>query len=211
MSTESPFKSVRLPALPLFVAPETAMCGSARAAAHGEIEEAWVSRDGCQLMIRPVCPADIARSRSFLRGLSYGARYFRFGRGDFQFAEADLQGLCNPDLHECMEFIVLAQVCGESVEIAAARYCIEPDGMSCEFAVVVTDAWQGSGVGRRLMEALIRHASARGLQTMYGQILATNSRMLEFAKGLGFRIEASAQDAPLRLVRKSLPAVLREA
>ncbi|TVT57054.1 MAG: GNAT family N-acetyltransferase [Azoarcus sp. PHD] len=211
MSTESPFKSARLPALPLFVAPDAGTCCGTRAAVRGDIEETWVGRDGSQLLLRPVCPADIARSRSFLRGLSYGARYFRFGRGDFQFAEAELQGLCDPDPHECAEFIVLAQAGGEAVEIAAARYCIEPDGMSCEFALVVTDAWQGSGVGRRLMKALIRHARSRGLKTMYGQILATNTRMLEFAQGLGFGIEASAHGPAVRLVRTALSSATLQA
>lgn len=208
MSIQSPSKSARVPALPFFVAPDAGACCSPCDAVRYDFEETWVGRDGCQLLLRPVCPADIARSRSFLRGLSYGARYFRFGRGDFQFAEAELQGLCNPDPHQCMEFIVLAQACGEAVEIAAARYCIEPDGMRCEFAVVVTDAWQGSGVGRRLMDALIRHASARGLQTMYGQILVTNARMLEFAHRLGFGVEASEHGPALRRVCKSLPVAV---
>ncbi|AWI78311.1 hypothetical protein CEW87_02450 [Parazoarcus communis] len=205
MSIELPFQP-RLPALPIFVAPDAGSCCVSGDIARHDLKEIWTARDGSQLLLRPVCPDDIARSRSFLRGLSYGARYFRFGRGDFQFAEAELQGLCNPDPHECTEFIVLAQPRDEAVEIAAARYCLEPDGMTCEFAVVVTDAWQGAGVGRRLMTALIRHASGRGMRTMYGQILATNVRMLEFAASLGFGIEASGHGPAVRMVRRSFPA-----
>ncbi|PKQ08422.1 MAG: hypothetical protein CVT71_00645 [Alphaproteobacteria bacterium HGW-Alphaproteobacteria-10] len=77
--------------------------------------------------------------------------------------------------------------------------------------LVVTDAWQGSGVGRRLMKALIRHARSRGLKTMYGQILATNTRMLEFAQGLGFGVEASAHGPAVRLVRTALSSATLEA
>jgi hypothetical protein len=39
---------------------------------------------------------------------------------------------------------------------------------------------------------------------MYGQILATNTRMLEFSERLGFGIESSAHGAVVRVVRKSL-------
>ena len=205
MSIDLPFKPSHPPVLPFFVAPDVGACCRTDAAGQRDIHEAWTAKNGCQLLLRPVCPSDVAKSRSFLRGLSYGSRYFRFGRGDFQFAESELQGLCDPDSHGCTGFIVLAQTGAQPVEIAAARYCIEPDDMNCEFAVVVTDAWQGNGVGHRLMDALIRHARGRGLKTMYGQILATNTRMLEFSKRLGFAIEVSEHGPAVRVVRKSLP------
>jgi GNAT superfamily N-acetyltransferase len=204
MSIELPFKPPHPPVLPFFVAPDAGACCRIDDAGQHDIQEAWTAKNGCQLLLRPVCPSDVAKSRSFVRGLSYGSRYFRFGRGDFQFAESELQGLCDPDPHGCTGFIVLAQTGVQPVEIAAARYCIEPDDLNCEFAVVVTDAWQGNGVGRRLMDALIRHARERGLNTMYGQILATNTRMLEFSERLGFGIESSAHGAVVRVVRKSL-------
>jgi GNAT superfamily N-acetyltransferase len=48
--------------------------------------------------------------------------------------------------------------------IGVARYVRESgDERSCEFAIVIADAWQGRGIGRRLMAKLIAVARGRGL------------------------------------------------
>ena len=40
-------------------------------------------------------------------------------------------------------------------QIGVARYVVNPDGESVEFALAVGDDWQKCGVGRKLMTALI--------------------------------------------------------
>ena len=70
------------------------------------------------------------------------------------------------------------------------------------FAVAVDDAWKGSGLAGRLMQALMDVARSRRLQTMEGSVLATNSRMLKFVRQLGFRQERVADDPQtVRVVR----------
>jgi GNAT superfamily N-acetyltransferase len=76
--------------------------------------------------------------------------------------------------------------------------------MECEFAIAVTDEWQGLGLARPLLEALMRHARERGFQRMEGYILATNTRMLSLAKRLGFVTVASPDDPGVRRVRCDL-------
>jgi acetyltransferase len=46
--------------------------------------------------------------------------------------------------------------------VGVSRYIANYDGESAEFAVVVTDTWQGRGIGRMLMERLIGCAKRRG-------------------------------------------------
>ena len=58
------------------------------------------------------------------------------------------------------------------------RYITNPDGETCEFAIVIADDWQRKGLGRRLMSALIEVARARGLRSMIGHVLAENRGML---------------------------------
>ena len=48
---------------------------------------------------------------------------------------------------------------GTEIEIGVARYAMNPDGESCEFALVVADAWQHRGIGSRLMQALMEAAA----------------------------------------------------
>ena len=60
-----------------------------------------------------------------------------------------------------------------------SRYIANYDGESAEFAVVVTDAWQGRGIGRMLMERIIECAKKRGLKRLEGVVLRANRGMLE--------------------------------
>jgi GNAT superfamily N-acetyltransferase len=89
--------------------------------------------------------------------------------------------------HELALIAVVSEANHEK-EIAVARYVKNPEGTSCEFAIVVADAWQHRGIGTRLMDCLMQVAKEQGLQIMEGFVLATNHRMLALMDALGFRI-----------------------
>lgn len=167
------------------------------------------------LKLRPVCPGDSALAVQFVESLSYGARYFRFGCGDFHLDEPQARCLCSPNWAECADFVVVVVTDGLEQEIASARYCIDGDGQGCEFALAVADAWQGRGLGLTLMHALTDCAFRNGLTHMYGRVLASNARMIAFARRLGFCV--GSMDATHAVCRVELAldsssmAALREA
>ena len=84
------------------------------------------------------------------------------------------------------------------------RYITNPDGSSCEFAIVVADDQQGRGLGRRMMTQLIEVALTRGLQTMIGYVLGSNRSMLSLCQSLGFVITENAEDPMLKRVTLAL-------
>ena len=47
----------------------------------------------------------------------------------------------------------------------------------------------GHGLGSRLMEKIIRYCRQRGVRCISGDVLASNSRMLQLAETHGFRTE----------------------
>ena len=94
-----------------------------------------------------------------------------------------------------MALAATAMLDGETL-IGVARYVLETNNQSAEFAIVVADAWQGRGIGRRLLAKLIDIARRRGLRRLYGDILGTNRPMLEFVRKLGFKLERH-EDATL--------------
>jgi acetyltransferase len=96
-----------------------------------------------------------------------------------------------------MALIAVTQDEGEDVQVGVARYYSLPDPGSCEFAIVIADAWQNRGVARRLMRALVEAARSRRYTKMMGTVLAENRRMLDFVKTLGFRVEISSDDPQL--------------
>jgi len=90
------------------------------------------------------------------------------------------------------------------VELGVARYAINPDAESCEFALVVDDAWQKQGIGHKLMDVLMDVARSVGLKTMEGEVLKANHPMLKLVEALGFRVEAHPEDETIRKVLRAL-------
>ena len=88
--------------------------------------------------------------------------------------------------------------------VAGARYFIQADGNSCEFAITVVDGWQGAGLASVLMSELIRFARGRGLERMEGFVLAQNNSMLNLARRLGFTVKQDPHDATVKIVRLDL-------
>ena len=88
--------------------------------------------------------------------------------------------------------------------IGIARYVINPDLQTCEFALVVADSWQNKGVGYHLMTCLINAAKIKHLKAMEGIIISTNSDMLTLASNLGFAIRTEDEDPTMKTVSLTL-------
>jgi acetyltransferase len=93
---------------------------------------------------------------------------------------------------------------GREVEIGVARYVVIPGSESCEFAIAVADAWQGTGVAGILMLDLMAAARNKGLKTMVGFVLASNYKMLKFCRRLGFEFHREMGAGDTVSVVKSL-------
>jgi acetyltransferase len=66
--------------------------------------------------------------------------------------------------------------------------------------VLVRSDLKGRGLGWALMSHLIAHARARGIGTMYGDVLAENATMLRMCADLGFEIRTVPDDPTMREV-----------
>jgi RimJ/RimL family protein N-acetyltransferase len=158
----------------------------------------WTIQGGKVVRLRPVAPKDAGRLAAFARGLSFGTRYFRFGRGDVRFSEEQVARLCDPDQAAYRHFIAVTDENGAEILIGSARFYIQPDRESCEMAIVVADAWQGSRVAHRLMIALIQSARDCGLKRAHVKVLATNTRMLKLAQRHGFAVTSGTDQAAIK-------------
>jgi acetyltransferase len=150
--------------------------------------------DGTRVTLRPIRAADAAIEQQFVRGLSTETRYFRFMDMLRELSPQMLQQMTEIDYHNQMAFVAVATLNGAETEIGVARYSVFPDGENCEFAIVVADDWQGRGIATELMKLLIEAARRRGLKKMIGEVLSSNSRMLQFVSGLGFHAAMDAGD-----------------
>jgi len=158
--------------------------------------------DGKTVTIRPIRPDDIEREQAFVRHLSEESRYSRFMAQLHELSASRLRYFTEIDYDRHLALVAIATQDALEVEIGVARYVALPGAGSCEFAIVVDDAWHGSGVASILMAALIDAARERGFTTMEGTVLTTNQRMLKFVRRLGFVVLVDPEDpGTLRVVR----------
>lgn len=153
--------------------------------------------DGTVITMRPIRPADTQIESEFARNLSDESRYNRFMDTLRELSPQMLSYFTHVDYDRHMAFIVVIDAGGQETQIAVARYIVADDDTSCEFAIVVADAWQRRGIGSRLMQVLIETARARGLSKMFGVVLAGNHKMLELMTRLGFQLKPDAGDPHL--------------
>jgi acetyltransferase len=158
------------------------------------------------LTVRPIRPEDAEVESSFVHDLSFESRYMRFHTGLTELTAAMLVRFTQIDYDREMAFVAVREVDGREQILGVSRYISEVDGESCEFALVVADAWQGLGIGSALMQALIARAREKGLRRMYGEVLSQNRKMLDLARVLGFGIRRHPEDSTLCTVTLALSA-----
>lgn len=137
-------------------------------------------RHGGALLIRDVSPADIVAVDELLVGLSRDSAYQRFmAVATRAQAEGYSRTLVDPAR---TQDAVVAEAQGRLVGVASTH--LLPDG-SAEFAIAVDDRRQHDGLGTLLLEALVERAERRGVHTLVGLVLSTNTQMLRVIHDLG--------------------------
>jgi len=159
--------------------------------------------DGQQVTIRAVRPEDAELERDFVQQLSEQSRFLRFMFGLQDLSPAMLSRFTQIDYDRELALIVVLRLPdGAEQQIGVARYITLPDEETCEFAIVVSDAWQGKGVARQLFQRLIDVARDRRIKVMTGITLRENTRMIDLSRSLGFATRSDT-DEP-ELVRMTL-------
>ncbi len=150
-------------------------------------------RDGRRVRVRPVRAHDAAAEQAFVVALSPLARYRRFHLGLSELPAGLLRSFTEVDQSA---HVALVAEAGDTI-VADARYVRDSTGRTGEFAIAVADAWQGSGLGRALMQRLLASAGRAGLERLCGAVLADNEPMLAVMRRLGARLAADPEDPAL--------------
>ena len=167
-----------------------------------QLERRRTLADGRSVLIRPIRADDEPREREFFDQLSGESRQQRFMKYVRSLSDQLVHFFTHIDYDRHMAFVCEAEVAGKPELVGEARYVANPDGHSCEFAVVIADAWHKSGVAGLLMEALMRAAQEHGLASMEGMVLRENREMLRFVKALGFQATPDPLEPTMARVEK---------
>ncbi len=140
------------------------------------------TKDGAELLLRPVLPGDAARFKSD-GSFSRETLYRRYQGGAP--TEGRLAYLFEVDYVDHFVWVV-TDAAGGSI-IADARFIRdEDDPASAEVALTVADAYQGRGIGTLLLGALAVAARVDGVKRFHARVLSDNPP----ARALGDKVDA---------------------
>ena len=171
-----------------------------------ELAESFEPIIGQAVTLRPLRPEDADIESAFLTGLSPEMRASRLLGGVIKITREYIAQLTLVDYRRDMAIAATVMLEERETLIGVARYVLDASGKGCEFAMVIADAWQGRGIGRRLLEKLMAVARYRGMRRIYGDVLATNVAMLALARQLGFNLSRVPDDPTLTRIEFELVA-----
>jgi nucleotide-binding universal stress UspA family protein/RimJ/RimL family protein N-acetyltransferase len=139
-------------------------------------------RDGSQITIRPIDPADREELAEGFRRLSPESRYRRFFAPVPELRARDLDYLTGVDHHDHEALVAIDADTGAGVGVA--RFVRTGAGQA-EPAMVVADDWQGRGVATALLDALVVRAQEEGIGRFVAPVLAGNVEAMRVLERLG--------------------------
>ena len=170
----------------------------------GHLSRTWILPSGESLRVRPVRHDDGELEEAFVRGLSLESRYQRMLSGGTKVTPEWIDSMTHIDYHRHMAFAVTTEGDGVEQFVGVGRYVIDAATLDADVALVLADAWQGQGLGRRLLATLLEHAQTAGVREAVGVVLATNKAMLRLARSMGFAVTAEPGDATVMRIRRDL-------
>ncbi|MGE3309377.1 MAG: GNAT family N-acetyltransferase [Limisphaerales bacterium] len=158
-------------------------------------------KDGTRVTLRPIRPEDEPRLVEFhgtLSDRSVYHRYFVPMKLSERIAHERLVRVCFSDYDRDIPLVAEVSPSDRGASsriIGIGRVGREHQGDSGEFAVIISDAWQGKGLGRKLLERLIQVARAEGMTRLTGHVLWENREMQSLCRKVGFAFRHSPGDA----------------
>ncbi len=166
--------------------------------------ERWQLKDGRNVVLRAARAGDAGQIQALVTSLSPRTRYLRFFNPLRELPPALLDSFTHADPRHDMTLLAWLDIDGEQTLIGMGQYFSEGFPAQCEFALLVADGHQGSGLGTRLLRNLVCIAVEAGIETMEGELLDENLAMRTVAQANGFTLSRHPREGYLLKVRKTL-------
>ncbi|HEX3743531.1 MAG TPA: bifunctional acetate--CoA ligase family protein/GNAT family N-acetyltransferase [Bryobacteraceae bacterium] len=202
---------------PVLASPEGAVALDARVVVHGpevsreQIPQAavraypsryvapWTMKDGGQVTMRPIRPEDeplMVRFHETLSERSVYLRYFHLMNLEQRTTHERLTRICFIDYDREMALVAVRRnpETGESEILGVGRLMKTHGSSEAEIAVLISDVWQGRGLGRELLSRLLVVAADDKLTHVVADILPDNRGVMRILEKLGFALRHSLDD-----------------
>ncbi|MGE5140739.1 MAG: bifunctional acetate--CoA ligase family protein/GNAT family N-acetyltransferase [Rudaea sp.] len=165
----------------------------------------WTSKQGVRLLIRPIRPEDEPLMVSFHATLSERTVYLRYLRPillDQRVAHDRLARICFIDYDREMALVAERREpeTGKPEIVGVGRLSKLHRRRDAEFAVLVSDSFQGHGLGSELLARLVQIGRDEKLDHVIGFISGENDAMIAVSKKLGFKIKRGLDPSEVEAV-----------
>jgi acetyltransferase len=169
-----------------------------------QYEQNWVSKKGRVILIRAIMPEDEPLVVDFHKRVSEESVYTRFF-SDMKYEERTshdrLTRVCHIDYDRDIALVALdGEKCSDSdcKLVAAARLTKEHGVDVAEFSILVSDAYQGQGIGEKLLRELVCHAKAEGLHAIEAIVMPSNRAMIHVLEKVGFEASYDKEEGVVK-------------
>jgi acetyltransferase len=160
----------------------------------------WTMKDGTEVTIRPIRPEDEPLMVQFHKTLSEESVYFRYFhliKLSHRVAHERLTRICFIDYDREMALVAERKdpQTGVSEILAVGRLSKLHSTDEAEFALLVSDQYQGLGLGTELLQRLLQVGHQEQIQRINATILFDNHAMQHICEKLGFQLHASIAES----------------
>ncbi len=161
-------------------------------------------KDGQSILIRPIRPEDEPKVSVFHTELTESTirkRYFAFLSLEERTSHERLIQICAIDYENEMRFVA----CDAHHQVVGIiAYHRLANSSIADFKLIISDRVQNKGLGKQLMQHLLKVAKKEKISKLYGTVLDENQVLITLCKNLGFQIEPTKKDKKILYVSLKL-------
>jgi acetyltransferase len=151
-------------------------------------------KNGAHAVIRPIRPEDEPAIAELFNSFSEQTIVLRFFQRFPHLSHEQLVRYCQIDYDRELALVCVIEEDGHEKIIGDVRMIKQADMETADMAIMVSDKWQGLGVGIALSTHCLKVAKDAGIKHVFMDILKINTYMLNLSKRLGFKRRESYDD-----------------
>jgi acetyltransferase len=165
----------------------------------------WTAKDGSEMVIRPIRPEDepaMAQFHETLSDRTVYLRYLQLLKLSQRVAHERLTRICFIDYDREMALVAerTDAAAGTSEIVGVGRLQKIHGANEAEFAIVISDAYQGKGIGHELLKRLLQVARDEKIARVRADILADNMNMQRLCDAVGFKLHREISEPTVEAV-----------
>ena len=143
-----------------------------------DLETIMNTKDGSELLVRPVKPTDEEMLSDMFYDLSDQTIINRFFSMLKSMPHRKLQQFCCIDYTNEMSLVAIAGSGPKQKIVGLGSYYLNPATQRAEIAFLVADAWQGKGIGTYMMRSLVKTSKSKNIKGLTAEVLRDNVAMI---------------------------------